>query len=308
MSVWCEVLERETKKKKGLKLQSTRKVGCHAHIRTHTYTLYPEFQISLDESKGLSQYKLRQIKEEKLQAAREAIQTGLAKSEQKHLVRLPTEAAHVGHPVGLAASFCQRIHPIILNKFSELVSSGIVETKDDQKALNHYVKRTLPKEHNITPIPSDRAFYPLPSDIKNHVGNAKRALEMSKLDQENLRLKIEAWQKDSPLSTHYFRPYIKKTQEESCPSPQLSTQNTQAPTPGGFIGTSGCEDDWVKFKGTSEECTQTLLWVRWDEWQKELLVKYGCGFVGMSGRRSFWSSTVISSLSTMQPTRPPNMI
>ena len=51
------------------------------------YTLYPEFQISLDESKDLSQYKLR------LQAAREAIETGRARSEQKHFVSLPTEAA-----------------------------------------------------------------------------------------------------------------------------------------------------------------------------------------------------------------------
>ena len=43
---WKEKQNKENKKKR-LKLQSTRKVGCHAHIRTHTYTLYPEFQISL---------------------------------------------------------------------------------------------------------------------------------------------------------------------------------------------------------------------------------------------------------------------
>ena len=86
--------------------------------------------------------------------------------------------------------FCQRINPIILNKISELVSSGNDDIKEVQRALSHYIKHTLPKEHNITPISSDRAFYPLPNDIKNHVGNAKRALEMSKLDQENLQLKI----------------------------------------------------------------------------------------------------------------------
>ena len=52
------------------------------------------------------------------------------------------------------------------------------------RVLNHYVKHTLPIEHNITPISTDRAFYPLPNDIKNHVDNAKRALELSKLDQK----------------------------------------------------------------------------------------------------------------------------
>ena len=199
-------------KKKCLKLQGTRKIGCHAHIRTHTYTLYPEFQIAPQQSKGLSQYKLRQIKEDRLQAARDAIRTGQVQSVKRYFVSLPTEAAHAGHSVGDAARFCQRVHPITLKKISELVSSGIDETKDVQKALNHYVKHTLLTEHNITPLPYDRAFYPLPNDIKNHVVNAKRALELSKLDQENLRLKIEAWLKDSPQSTHYFRPYIKESQ------------------------------------------------------------------------------------------------
>ena len=164
---WKEKKEKESKKKR-LKLQGSRKIGCHAHIRIHAYTLYPDFQLSPDESQGVSKYKLRQIKEEKLQAARETIATGGVKTVQKYFVSLPMEQAHEGHPVGEAASFCQRIHPIILNKISELVSSGIDETKEVQRALNHYVKHTLPIEHNITPIPTDRAFYPLPNDIKNH--------------------------------------------------------------------------------------------------------------------------------------------
>ena len=270
---WKEKKEKENIKKR-LKLQGSRKIGCHAHIRTHTYTLYPDFQLSPEESQGLSKRKLRQLKEEKLRAAREAIATGGAKTEHKHFVSLPTEQAHEGHPVGQAASFCQRIHPIILSKISELVSSGIDETKEVQKVLNHYVKHTLPNEHNIRPIPTDRAFYPLPNDIKNHVGNAKRALELSKLDQENLRLKIEEWQKDCPESTHYFRPYVKKPQDQSPPLPQSSVLNSEH-TPGMFLGTTGCEEDWVNFKGTSAECSQTLLWVHQNNWQKELLVKYG---------------------------------
>ena len=68
--------------------------------------------------------RIRQIKE-KLRAAREAIAIGGVKTTQKYFVSLPTEQAHEGHPVGEAASFCQRIHPIILNKISD---SGIHET------------------------------------------------------------------------------------------------------------------------------------------------------------------------------------
>ena len=68
--------EKENKKKR-LKLQGTPytqdRVSC-THQNTHLHT-YPEFQISPQQSKGLSQYKLRQIKEDRLQATREAIRT-----------------------------------------------------------------------------------------------------------------------------------------------------------------------------------------------------------------------------------------
>ena len=120
----------------------------------------------------------------------------------------------------------------------------------------------------ITPIPTDRAFYPLPNDIKNHVGNAKRALELSKLDQENLRLKIEAWQKDSPESTHYFRPYVKKSQEQSPPLPQTSVQNSEH-APGMFLGDYS-EAEQLAIMEVFPECTvyscdfhREQAWERW---------------------------------------------
>jgi hypothetical protein len=84
----------------------------------------------------------------------------------RYHISLPTLAVHSGHPVASAARFCQRVHPTIIKKISELVSTGIAETKEVQKALFHYVKHTMPKEHGITPLASDRAFYPLPRDSK----------------------------------------------------------------------------------------------------------------------------------------------
>ena len=45
--------------------------------------------------------------------------------------------------------------------------------------------------------------------------------------------------------------------------------------PGMFLGATGSDDDWVNFNGTSAKCSQTLLWVHQDDWQKDLLVKYG---------------------------------
>ena len=46
-------------------------------------------------------------------------------------------------------------------------------------------------------------------------------------------------------------------------------------TPGICTGANGSDDtDWV-LQGASTEFSQPLLWVHQNEWQKELLVKYG---------------------------------
>ena len=42
---------------------------------------------------------------------------------------------------------------------------------------------------------------------RNHVHKGKKALELSKIDQANLRLKLKQ-RKQGPNASHYFRPYI----------------------------------------------------------------------------------------------------
>ena len=249
---------------KRLKLQNTRKIGCHAHIVTQTYRLYPEFKMSQNaDNMVTSHYQLRKCKENLLITARVAIKDGSAKSCTKHFVSLPTQSAHFGHPVGVNASFCQRTHPIIIQKISELVSSGIIETREVQRVLENYVKHNLQGEHGISPHSSGQAFHPLPVDIKNHVDNAKRALELSKLDQENLCLKIKSWKKKSPDSLHHFRPYVKSHQTHDDKSEASQVQNSTNTSTSTEVAKGGCE-----------RYTQTMLWVHQENWQKELLVKY----------------------------------
>ncbi len=74
------------------------------------YTLYPDFQY---EKKNISLYKLRQEKEQVLEATRSAIKNGKAKALLRYHVSLPTLDVHSDHPVASAASFCQRVHPTI---------------------------------------------------------------------------------------------------------------------------------------------------------------------------------------------------
>ena len=62
---------------------------------------------------------------------------------------------------------------------------------------------------------------------------------MSKLDQENLRLKVQKWEKDSPNSHFYFRPYTESTEDNKL-----------------------------------NKLEQTLLYVHQEAWQQTLMVKY----------------------------------
>lgn len=64
-----------------------------------------------------------------------------------------------------------------------------------KKLLRYYTDNQISKELGFKPQAHDRAFYPNIVDIKNHVYRAKRALELSKMDQENLRLKIRVGSK-----------------------------------------------------------------------------------------------------------------
>ncbi len=135
-----------------------------------------------------------------------------------------------------------------------MVAAGIVETAEVKRSLKYYVNNVLSKEIGKTPLQHDRAFCPTNDDIRNYVCKAKRTLELSKLDQENLRLKVEEWQKTSPQSSFFFRPF------RTCP------------------GTSDChqpEEEGHTLADEEKSFEETLLYVHQEEWQKELLTRYG---------------------------------
>ena len=126
---------------------------------------------------------------------REALDTGNPKTEIKFFISLPTNEAHKNHPTGADIAFAQKVHPLLLSKISELVSANITDVHEVKKLLKYHTENQISKELGFKPQTHDRAFYPNTVDIKNHVYRAKRALELSKLDQENLRLKIKEWEK-----------------------------------------------------------------------------------------------------------------
>ena len=121
----------------------------------------------------------------------------------------------------------------------------------------------------------NRAFFPTSIDIRNHIYAAKKSLELSKLDQENVRQMVDEHKKDDPTSSFFFRPLIKQEVETE----QEDDDTRRAPSddklhPGCYKGNTG-GDDIINIAGSTSQCQQTLLLVHQEQWQKELLGKYG---------------------------------
>ena len=89
-----------------------------------------------------------------------------------------------------------------------MVISGITSTSEVKRSLNFYATTVLAPQLGITLSKQNRAFYPTSTDVRNHIYIAKKALELSKIDQENVRLKVEQFQKRDSTSSFFFRPYI----------------------------------------------------------------------------------------------------
>ena len=113
----------------------------------------------------------------------------------KNPVSFPSNEAYSEHRIGLEAIHAQKIHPKVAQKIIEMVTSGITDTSEVRRSLKYFVDNNLCKEIGHKPNPHDRAFYPLKQDIINYIGMAKRAINLSKFDQENLQIKVEQWKK-----------------------------------------------------------------------------------------------------------------
>ena len=96
-----------------------------------------------------------------------------------------------------------------------------------------------------------------------YVYRAKRALELFKMDQENLRLKIKEWEANNPESTFFFRPYITvEAESEHLPSGQVPKEEkkTEVKNMEAFQGNSG-DDYWCEVLRPDKHCSQTFLYV-----------------------------------------------
>lgn len=222
-------------------IQGSRKLGCPAHIIVKVYEIFPEYEISETEVSCSSKKALKMLKEQKMKQ----LKTSLTNQEpvltkKKYFVSFPSEESHEkSHPIGAIAGVAQKMHPAISKKIESLVSEGTVDGHTIQKVLKEYVNTTM---RDNPPCITDRAYFPTLQDINNHVTKAKSALQLSKLDQQNLHLKIQEWKKSNPDANHYFRPF-RSSQDD--------------------------ENNGEKIN------SQSLLWVHQEKWQRDILTRYG---------------------------------
>ena len=159
----------------------------------------------------MSQKGLRQLKECRLQELRKALQEKhIVEVDTVYHVSLPCNEAHCRHPVGEVAGMAQRVHPMLKQKIFQIVQEGLTNPQEVRKVLREYVKIEF-KEN--CPDMSNRSYFPTVEDVRNHIYLAKQGLQYSKLDQENLELKIKEWSR-SKNSKHHFRPFNNNAESE----------------------------------------------------------------------------------------------
>ena len=196
---------------------------------------------------SLGTRQLKEMRAKRLGELKEALARGnKLELQTKYFVLLPEQRAHENfHPIGAGALFTGKVHPKVIHKIHELVADGITGVQEVKKALRHYVLHLLIPEFQIKPDEANRTYFPTTTDIQNHVYSAQKLLELSRFDQENLRLKINEWKKEAPNCNYFFRPHK---------------------------GTNEADE---------EKRIENLLYVHQEKWQAELLMRYGNSIVLM---------------------------
>lgn len=103
----------------------------------------------------------------------------------------------------------------------------------------------------------NRRYFPLKSDIRNHMYKATIKQRFDKCDQTNVSSKVIEWKKTYPNDEFFFRPYA-DVLEQAC-------------------GTADGENDHDKdeIKVASQTSRQKMMFAHQTSWQKALLKKYG---------------------------------
>ena len=106
---------------------------------------------------------------------------------------------------------------------------------------------------------------------------AKKALDLSKFDQENLQLKINEWKKTKSDSQFYFQPYQVAANSKVDSLDSCGSANAPVNTEEGL------------------QLEKPILYVHQDQWQKDLLIRYGNLLILMDATVATYKTTKYSA-------------
>ena len=262
--------------KKSVRLQGSRKIGCPAKIRIKKFALYPDYgytegNVSIRRKQQEQHSKLKKLKQD-LKRFPSSITTIY-----KYYISLPTEDAHRGHSTGERAGFSQKLHPAVIKRIYELVYAGITNITEIKRSLKLHVTEAILPYIRETPSVTNRAFYPLDSDIHNHVSLAKRALQFSRLDQDNVKqLMVLNWKLKHPSLSSFFQPYKSANNDAYNAMAGISITDSSLSEIDCFTGKGDIPTIDTCSTLEEEHCIeQPLLLVLQEEWQKKILERYG---------------------------------
>ena len=159
-----------------------------------------------------------------------------------------------------ATGLSKNVDSRIINKIHQLVGEGVRGVREMERHIKIYVKSELFRGLRVPPS-TNRRYHPKRSDIRSHMYHASVKLRFSKMDQENLELKIREWQKEQPEDDFCFRGYGDVT-----PNSDI-LQNVFAED------TENKEVDEIKVR-MPNRCSR-LLFCHQTKQQKRLLLLYG---------------------------------
>lgn len=159
-----------------------------------------------------------------------------AKPTTKIYVSLPMASSHTNHTVTSECGYANSIHPKLRAKVDELVRNGITNSALVRRVLKHYVRTDPDMTCNVEANEGDRAYYPTPKDIRNAIQRCMAQENISSNDQVNLDHYLKHYQLENPSASISYTTTENLDQEEEC---------------------------------------KKFMFVHQEEWQKDLLQRYG---------------------------------
>eukprot|EP00795_Rhopilema_esculentum_P007013 gene7013-12637_t len=253
-------------KKRRMRLQDSRKLGCPAKIFVRSITVYQDYDIS-DKAKTESRRHFdRFTKKEWLQKLKENIGNPDLKIFKRYYLCVPDQCAHTSHAVGVFAGLGQPINQKVKEQIHKLTNSGVSDVQTMRELLKDFILNDMFAHTSRKPDVLNTAFFPRDRCIANHMYIAATKQKLSCMDQVNLQQRIKEWEQQDPERKFSFRASKICDGGEDRLQEDLNSPNCDNST-----AISKFNPHQIK----SRQFDQKLLYVHQEPWQQDLLKNYG---------------------------------